>query len=138
MTEQWIKWEPIKGLSTRYYTDSISKFPKGLKIILSEENDRSKKVNIIFENSICAYRSTNESFTLQILDTLGEKYGKNFYAHWTFFKIINSSYIQWILQESHHVTNTMPLTHFAIFTLDSLIDIVATYEPKIELIQQNQ
>ncbi len=134
MQEKWIRWEPISNLSAKYYIDSISDNIKEFKIVLSEYRDKKKKVQVIFKNSVDAYRSTDESFRLGTIYNLGDQYGKKFYAEWTFFKVINSTYILWISEQSFGITDSLSFIHFSFIAEDSILDVVTTYEPRVELI----
>ncbi|KKQ12044.1 MAG: hypothetical protein US22_C0004G0002 [candidate division TM6 bacterium GW2011_GWF2_36_6] len=134
MIEQWIKWEPIKELSSTYYVDLVIDSKKEFKIILSEEKNPQKKIHIIFENSVYAYRNTYESFRQNTIHILKKQYGESFYINWTFFKITNSSYLSWLAEESYGITNELNFTHFSIIAANEIIDIIAGYEPRIELV----
>lgn len=50
MNEQLVQWKPIKGLSKKYYVESISDSTEGFKIILFDSSNRRKK-DIINEHS---------------------------------------------------------------------------------------
>ena len=76
--EIWTHWKPIERLAARYYVDSIIFNEEGFKVILSEENNKDKKVDIIFENSVFAYRHINETFRYNLLLKLAEVYGREF------------------------------------------------------------
>ena len=67
---------------------------------------------------------------------LDEKYGPTFYGTWTFFKIINSSYISWVAEESCEFVKPKELIHFVFLAMDSVVDIIASEEPKFELINK--
>lgn len=136
MTENWIKWEPIHGLGKKYNIDSISDTAKEFSIVLSEYYNEKKKVHVVFEKSVASYRNTDESFRLTTMHSLGQKYSKEFYGEWTFFKVANSSYIQWLLDESYVNRYTQSFIHFSFIAGDSILDIVTTYEPTIELINE--
>jgi hypothetical protein len=60
--ENWEHWEPVFGLSSKYYVESLSDSIEGFRILLSDAYDENKKVEVIFEDSVHAYRSTDESF----------------------------------------------------------------------------
>lgn len=134
MTEQWSRWEPVKGLSSRYWLESILDTMEGFELLLSDASNRNKKVRIIFENSVDSYKSTNETFKVQLFSDLSAQYDTDFYGNWTFFKIVNSSYIKSLLEESGRIADAQALMHFSIFEADSVIDIIAGYEPKVQLI----
>lgn len=79
------------------------------------------------------YRNTSETLRLDSLYFLDANYGKNFYSDWTFFKIQNSTYIEWLLLESRQTMTIEWYIHFCFITVDSIIDVVTTYKPRIEL-----
>lgn len=134
MPEQWAKWEPISGLSAKYYIDSISQDRGGFKIILSSDTNIQEKVHVIFADSVWSHRSTDESFRQNTLYTIDKAYGQDLYVHWTFFKIKNSTYLQWLSEESFGITDNLSLIHFCLYGMDDVIDIAAAYEPHVELI----
>lgn len=136
MTEKWEQWKPISGLANRYYIESISEGINGFQIILSEEDNPAKKALFTFENSVDSYRSTNESFVLKIIDDLDKRYGTDFYAHWSFFKILNSDYLKWLSEKSFGISDSLHFKHLVFFGLDSMLDVITCYEPKIELIER--
>jgi hypothetical protein len=135
MNEQWVKWEPIKGLSANYYVDSISDNMKGFKIVLSEAKNENKKIHIIFKDAVYAYRSTEEGFRLDMLYYLKAQYGAKFYSEWSFFKITDSAYLKWLSEQSYGITDRLNFTHFCIFTMNFVLDIIAAYEPIVKIIE---
>lgn len=132
MQENWERWEPISGLSSKYYVESLSDSIEGFRILLSDAYDEYKKVEVLFEDSVHAYRSTDESFRQSVINKIDERYGTEFYSEWTFFKVTNSEYIQWLSEQSYGIAES--LTHFSILAGDSIVDVIAAYEPKIAII----
>jgi hypothetical protein len=137
MIENWIRWEPIRGLSAKYYIESISDSIEGFQILLVDAKDENKKTQIIFEDSVDSYKRTDETFKHKLVCDLHEKFGRNFYGDWTFFKVTNSSYIQLLSEESYGISDSRPLIHFSLLGADSVVDIICDYEPKILLIKGN-
>ncbi len=135
MLEQWTHWKPIEGLSKKYYTDSLSRDNNKFEMVLSDSEDEYKKIRIFFDGGVQSYRSTNESFRLAIVDDLHERYGVQFYGHWTFFKVTNSSYLKWLSEQSDGISDIYNFTHFALLTADSLEDIISGKEPLVEFIK---
>jgi hypothetical protein len=131
ISEQWIKWEPIKNLAPKYYIDSISDNIDEFSITLSDA-DNKNKIKVTFETLVLSYRSTNESFRLSIIKYLDECNIE--YSKWTFFKIINSTYIQWLSEQSYGIIESIPPTHFSFVAGDSIVDVIAVYEPKVDFI----
>lgn len=134
-TEEYlIKWTPIEGLASGYYIDSISESIDGFKIILSESKDINKKVSVRFEQGIDSYRCTNESFRLKAIYELNEKYHEQ-NDGWTFFKVVNSSYIRWMLDESYGTACSLPFVHFYFNAEEVILDVVADREPTVEFLK---
>ncbi|MBM7615098.1 hypothetical protein JOC73_001660 [Alkaliphilus hydrothermalis] len=134
MSEQWVEWKPVDGLSQKYYIESISDVLDGFRIVLSDADKEENKVNVIFENSVHAYRSTDESFRQSTINILDEAYGTQFYSEWTFFKVVNSEYMKWLSVQSYNIIDSESLIHFSFFAVDSIVDVIAAYEPKVELL----
>jgi hypothetical protein len=135
MTEQWTQWNPIPGLAKKYYIESVSGSIEGFKIVLHKEGNKKEKSLVFFENSVDAYRSTDESFRLKIVYELAKKYGDDFYAEWTFFKVNNSSYTQWILEQASGTADDTNFIHFAFIDPDSILDVICQEDPKIQLLE---
>lgn len=136
MQEHWTRWEPISNLSKKYYIESISDSMEGFKVLLFEAENPEKKVLVSFSDSVEAFRSTNESYTFLTIDSLAEKYGSKFFSEWTFFKIENSKYLQWISEQSYGISESYNLIHFCLVATDSIVDIIDTGEPKVTLLEE--
>lgn len=135
MQEQWTRWEPVSGLAAKYYADSIVETAQdGLRIILSDAQDERKKVLIVFPRPVQAYRNTNESFASRIINELDDRYGSDFYAKWTFFKVANSAYLTWLSEEIGEQAD-LRLKHFSFIVIDSVIDILDPHEPVITFLE---
>lgn len=132
--EKWIKWEPITNLSDTYYIDSIIDNCDGFKIILSESKNEHNKLTVTFESSVDFYSKTDETFVGSIINELNQSYGTKFYSEWTFFKRIDSDYIKQLSKQSSGIADSRGLIHFSFIAADSLLDVIASYEPKVERI----
>lgn len=122
----------MAGLAPKYYVDSISDSVSGFELVLSEVADENKRLRIVFEDSVHAYRSTDESFRQKTVQFLEEQYGCEFFSTWTFFQVGKSEYLQWLSDQSHGVLEAEYLCHFAFLATDSVVDVVAAYEPRVE------
>lgn len=136
MNEQLVQWKPIKGLSKKYYVESISDSTEGFKIILFDSSDRRKKVHVIFEDSVESYKSTDESLKWRDLHELHKQYGRNFITEWTFFKVINSNYVKLLSDQTYGTLKPEYLTHFILLAVDSVVDIINPIEPKVEIMTE--
>lgn len=136
MLEEWTQWKPIKHLVSKYYIDSVVDTIKGFKIELSQYDSPKNKICVLFQNSVYSYRSVDESFISNILGELSKKYGKSFFHSWTFFKVTNSSYLQWLSQQSEGISDYRLLIHFSFISFDSILDVICDYEPIIECFEE--
>jgi hypothetical protein len=134
ITEQWIRWEPIEGLAETYNITAVKHTADRLYIMLTEPDSQEKGIHVIFENSMVSYRETDESFVLTTIADLDSQYGTTFYSQWTFFRVTNSTYIKWFLKQSQQTMNIKGLMHFVLFEPDLLVDVIATREPRVEMI----
>ncbi len=132
--EKWIRWDLKEALSEKYYLDDLSWPDTGLIIKLRAASNE-QIIEIYFNESIDAFRYTNESFCFKIFGDLSKKYGTDFYKNWSFFKVQNSEYLQWLSNNSHGWSDDFSFTHFCILGGDEMIDIVTNYEPEIKIIK---
>ncbi|WP_283610438.1 hypothetical protein [Faecalispora anaeroviscerum] len=132
MLEHWEKWESREKINNKYYVDSICDSKEGFIITLSDSENESEKVQVVFPESVHAYRSTNESYRQKIITDLDCKYGSEFYSKWTIFKVDQSEYLKWLSDQSYEISDSESLHHFSIIAVDSVVDIIAAYEPEIK------
>lgn len=135
MHEQWIKWSPRPNLEAKYYLDDVSDSGKKLRIVLSGVQDKENKIQLLFNESVYAYRNTNESFRAALICELDKHYGKEFYGDWTFFKVKNSNYTRWLAEQAYEVVSSEWFIHLSLITVDAILDIATTYEPIVELLE---
>lgn len=135
LKEKWIRWEPISNLSNKYYVETITQGTLGLVVVLHSAADQNDKIRISFSSFIEAYRSTDVNFISKTSHFLQENYDLDFYEQWTFFKVENSQYLEWLKQQSSSISPDIAasknFTHFCIFAADFMIDIAANYEPEV-------
>jgi hypothetical protein len=134
MQEEWIRWKPIEGLAEKYDIDYILDGTSGLIIRLYDDKNPTKKIDVIFEQYADSYRHTKESFRSKLIHSLDDKYGNSFYAKGTFFKVTGSEYIKWLSEASSTYSEMFPLTHFSILGVDSVVDVIARYEPTVIMV----
>jgi hypothetical protein len=131
MNETWSHWVPRNGLERRYNIKSILDGNKGLILLLSPECKEAHDIQITFGYSASAHRTTYETFRHALIIYLHQKYGSDFYTKWTFFKVENSLYMQWLREQSEGMSDFEHYQHFAILTPDLFVDILAMKEPEI-------
>ena len=132
--EIWHRWEPVKsGLTGNYYIDYVENGDDGFKILLAQEKTE-QKVEVLFKHWVYAYRSIEEGMRTVLWHKLSEKYGKDFYVNWSFFKLENSSYIKWISDECYGRIDSLEMNHFVIMGMEEVIDIIVGYEPQVSIL----
>ena len=137
MSEQWIKWEPIEGLSANNSIYAVIDNPDQFKIILSNHDHETKQTLITFDKSVDSYWFTKEILRINTVYHVRDHYGKDF-LNWTFFKITNSNYLKLFSNKLEGSNNFFPYMHFSFFTDDECLCVIATYEPKIEFITEKE
>ena len=126
--EEWTQWRSIKNLSPNIYIESISDNVNEFTILYSGATSK-EIIKISLDHSPISYRTADESYRLRTMC-----YPKFSLSKGRFFKIKNSIYISWLLEESYEIDNNLNLMHFAIFGTDIIVDIIDTFEPKIEIL----
>lgn len=123
--------DPLPNLPLSYNIDEISQTGKNVKLLLSFIEDKNKKLVLLFEDSAVFYRRTNESFWLwPDINTDGQQ--ETIYG--LAMIIANSPIIQELSEESFGTVRPDMLTHFLFFDLDTITEVIATAEPKVEWI----
>lgn len=138
MSEQWNRWKPIKELEKKYKIVNISENLNGFSIELVSTNKEQNTMSLIFEQSVNAYRFADQEFKQNIINSLTKEYSEEYFKEWTFFKVDNSSYIEWLSEQSLGWSDEFPFIHFSLVGYDSILDIACDYEPKIILQQENK
>lgn len=134
LSEKWSRWESILGLEAKYNVVEIVDGHDGVKIKLISYYDQSLGVELEFE-AAWAYRVSYDSLRFNIIDRLTDKYGSDFYVGWTFFKVNNSDYLDWLDKESYGTSDGFQLTHYFIMGMEQFIDIASGTEPIVRLIK---
>tara|TARA_B100001094_G_C17955249_1_gene682645 strand:- start:143 stop:550 length:408 start_codon:yes stop_codon:yes gene_type:complete len=96
-----------------------------VKLICSEE---ISNIEICFD-SVVSYRSADEGSRMRFLDEcpdgiLGDK---------ILIGVKNSQYLNWFMNECHHIYDESELNHYIIITSDSIIDVLTYEKPQIIL-----
>ena len=132
MIEEWHYWKPPQKLEPGYGVDIISCEEDNFSIELYATGPKDSYIKLDFQGNAQAYRYTNESFALQTLCNILNKYGPDFYPQWSFFTVTKSTY----LSAYEHDTNTTvsSLIHFAIIGEDEIVDVITTKAPIVTFI----
>ena len=131
LLEKWVRWTPINNLSRSCYIESFVDSSDGFKIYII--NEANENIVINFAHSVISYKVTDETCAIDRLDIFKGQSEIQFYVDWVFFKIINSLYIQELIENSD-IKQSFDLIHFMIFDDDFIVDIIATSEPILEIV----
>jgi len=134
MPEQWTRWEFAPDIAGKYDVESLIANLDGLFIKL-HSSDNKRKIELTFTPCADAYRQTSESFMFDLPNELETKYGGDFFAQWSFFKIKDSAYLAWLAKQSRDYSTEFEFVHFCVLGQDSVIDIIARTEPHIKIIE---
>ena len=141
MVDELIYWEPIKGLSKKYslslmvdFTSLIMGSTHEFRLALFNSANPKKKTTVIFESSVRAYRVTHVSkWNKSNRSTRGDHIDS---LNWTFFKVKNSPYLQWIAENTGGVYPQEGYTHFSFITTNAIIDVLNFDEPIVKISDQ--
>lgn len=132
--EKWFKWDPAGvELANNYYLESFN-YEDGLKIILKEQGG-GQVLQVLFDGQILSMRFADETMRLKLFDDLYNKYGKGFCRNWSFFKVEQSDYLQWLSSQSYAISDSYEIQHFAlIMDEDCVLEVFVSYEPEFKIL----
>lgn len=130
--ELWERWEPVSGIPEELYNESLTDNEDGLIMEFSDKNFE-KKVIVRFKDGVLSYRNTDEGSLLKTWSKLDQQYNGSFYSNWTLFKVKNSGYLKWFLEESMGIYEHEKVEHYVFVTPDDVIEVLSAYPPKVLL-----
>lgn len=130
--EEWVIWKPHENVPTKCWVDIVNNTPQSLNIILSDEKE-TRTIFLDFNYNFYMCKVSEETCTLELLDDTIAKYGKAFIFDSAFFIIHNSSYVEWLIQQSNGLLQVDNLYHYCIFGVNSVVDVIASQEPKVTI-----
>ncbi len=131
MQEQWIRWEPVAGLSEKYSIVSITGKIEGFWIILSSAKPEGKSIRLEFLGTPESYQTTDIHYMSSRMNKLQQQYGATFFTEWTFFKVLNSEYAKWVSDESFGFIQLEGLLHVVLIGTNSIVDMITPSEPQV-------
>ena len=131
MEEKWKKWIPIEGVSKDLNLSSITFDNNGLLIKLCGQLDK-EELEVSYE-SVFSFRSTDEGRRLNLLNTLSEKYGKDFYKTWSMFKVEFSPYINWLNKETYGIYESYDIEHHVYITSNDILEVITAQTPSFKI-----
>ncbi len=122
----------IDGFKEKVSFKELKDHSDGVAIYLVSEKENSKVLKISFGEAL-SYRNTNESYLLKVWDeTPVEKLGKVFY------KVSESSYIDFFNETSFEIYKDWAITHYAIYSSKDCIDVLSLKPPKVEWLSDSE
>lgn len=131
MIERWTQWKPIDNLSSKYYIESFSLNNDGFILTLIDAQDQKQKIVVDFAQAVSTFRRINGDLRHAIIENLYQYYGKKFFDEWTFFKVINSHYIEEIMEESWEIFEREEFTNIVFVTPNSILELTIRCDPNI-------
>lgn len=133
--EKWVEWiPPEEQLSSIYYCEAIVDHIDTLEILLSDYYVEDKKIRVLFQSSVLAYRTTDETHFQETASRVTEFNEGPYYGKGAFFTVESSEFIEWLVGESEGAIAFDEVIHFLIRTENSYIEIVSSREPKLKFI----
>jgi hypothetical protein len=105
--------------------DSLRDAAGVLEIVLLDE--KKEKVIVRFDDFV-AYRKLDEGDAFNILHEISTT---STLGH-TLYLVDGSQFLEWFSGESQHVRDRQGLKHFCLITLNSVVDVIAFNEPKVQ------
>lgn len=125
--ELWKRWNQESIISKKYYIDEVSD-KEELSVKLSD--DFGNRLLVTWDCFVESYMCSEEI-------NRNKLYADTELNEWTFFEVKNSRYINWLCEESDNILilRNKNLYHICIIGINSVMDVVATDYPKIEIIK---
>ena len=134
INEKWEVWEPVQAVGDDYAILDVRDTNNGFILDLLNRSDNKKSLRIRY-SAVWAYRSTYESFRQKTTHEVCQKYGSDFFAGKTFFKIKDSMYLKWLSEESYEITDDLSITHFVFFDSEEIVDVISGSEPEFTVLE---
>lgn len=127
MDMKFSKWQPNAEIGNKSYDiESITNDYNGLKITLVDEEN--VKIIIEWEGVIESWCCSREEARFKFIASEWQQIRKK-YSNWSFFKVDESPYINWVYEEGGGFEEKESYIHFMIVTLNHVIDVISMSEP---------
>jgi len=124
MTEQWIQWTPCEDLHGKYMIKKLTADANGLIVDLYAYNGDNHIIEVACKPYAQASRYNSKQWRLHDLcNQLSKSYGEEFHKNWTFFKVLDSEYLEWLDDESGTVSSYCGIMHFCVLAENGVVDI---------------
>lgn len=131
MKEKWSIWTPVHIHKSQYELISLQQDWNGVKIIFDDEKIQ---IEVTYGEELLAFRSCDEGDRWKTIDNVLYENGKNFFRGQLFFKVENSEFKNWYMQENFDIIKEMEFEHHVFITANNIIDVLSLKEPKIKVL----
>jgi hypothetical protein len=123
MSRETLKpWQPIESIPRRVEVTSLRDEEDGLVLLLAPENSREPLFRMVFTEFV-AYRNINESYRIRTWQ------GQDMSQASSLAIVEDSSWLGWLRGESGGVLEEFDVVHYAIYTNDDCVDVLAKTPP---------
>lgn len=129
--EKWSIWMPDIIPVGDYELTELCQNRNGLKLIFDNELIR---VKVTYEAEILAFRSCDEGDRWRTIDSVLGINGGDFFKGRLLFKVDNSEFKNWFIQENFAMREECEFEHHAFITANDVIDVLALHEPQINVV----
>ena len=132
--EKWILWNPLNIPNCQAFSVEITQEDSGTNFLVECEN---QFISLLFEGFIPIYVYSDEGIRMATYMPVQDKNNDKYYfTKWFLYKIEDSDFMKWAIQESCGFYEKNELQHFCIVTSTEVVDILSFVEPTIKVIPQ--
>lgn len=124
--QEYRAWKPIEGLPDDLWVEAIHDDVEGLRFLLRGEDPTGPTLRILFE-SVIGYRNVNESFRIRTWASVSDIKSLP-----SLLTVENSRWLSLVVEEAGGVLQPESLTHYAIYTPEDCIDVIAQFPPTVD------
>jgi len=127
--EQWLKWEPLSGITPTLYLKKLKYEQNILTLEAQDKPNTNTPIFTIYFNDFLTARTMFEedklSNSYDYDKTIVQRNKQNSpYCNWSLFRVEKSHYIEWFVQQNVGINQDISIVHYLIFTLHNLIEVL--------------
>ncbi|WP_308365248.1 MULTISPECIES: hypothetical protein [unclassified Microbulbifer] len=123
--DQYQTWIPVSNLAGKVIVERIVDSDDGLSIFIRTLDNEENRYRILFDPYV-AYRNMDEGFRTKTFSEVGG-FDSSLYL------IANSSWLQWLHEESLGYYKDRDIKHYFIVTSADCLDVLSEFEPSVEV-----
>lgn len=130
MSEKWSVWPIVTLPEDVYELMDLQMDGGGLKLIFES---KVLRVKVFYEEGLLIFRCSDEGMRWKTIDNVLAERGRTFFKGKLFFKVENSDFKEWFMQETFFTRDGEKIEHHAFVTIDDMVDVLAVHDPIIEV-----